>query len=107
MSNAPNQAAAADAFYAAFLENLRTDLVLNSKPVIHSLTQIAGENKPFARAIVNALRNHILEVCEASSSDVTLLQAGCAVSRHSPPTSSATLSSRSNFLFGRLSLHYV
>ena len=52
-----------DAFYAAYLDNLRTDLVMNSKPMIHTLTQIAGENKQFAGAVVDALREHILEVC--------------------------------------------
>ena len=85
MSNAPSRAAAADAFYAAFLENLRADLTLNSKPVITSLTQIAGENKPFARAIVDALRDHILEVCEACSGSFPLRRSRPRADAHPPP----------------------
>lgn len=56
-----------DAFYAAYLDNVKTDLIMNSKPVIHTLTQIAGENKQFACAVVDALRTHIKEVCSAGS----------------------------------------
>mmetsp|Transcript_38552 Transcript_38552/g.109019 ORF Transcript_38552/g.109019 Transcript_38552/m.109019 type:complete len:509 (-) Transcript_38552:710-2236(-) len=51
----------AEAFYAIYLENLRTELTLNSKPVIHNLTQIAGDHKHFAGAVVDALTDHILE----------------------------------------------
>ena len=45
-----------------FLTSLRDDLTINSRPVIMTLTQIAGENINAASTIVKALEEHIQKV---------------------------------------------
>eukprot|EP00873_Tetraselmis_striata_P013356 jgi/Tetstr1/433620/TSEL_022885.t1 len=50
-----------DLFFANYLDNLRSDLTQNSKPVINFLTDMAADNRQFAPAVVDALRVHILE----------------------------------------------
>lgn len=49
-----------------YIESL-SDLTTNSKPLINTLSIVAGENRRFAKTITGAIESHILKVADLGS----------------------------------------